>query len=607
MNLINAEHLTHSFTERKVLDDASFILNEGEKVGIIGVNGTGKSTLLRMLAGIIEPDEGSISRKRGLKIGYLPQSPEFNEGHTVLEAALSECPPEDRASKEPEAKKMLNVFAIRNFSQNINELSGGQRKRVALVRTFLSDSDMMILDEPTNHIDSYMAEWLEKELNAYRGAIIMITHDRYFLDSVVSRIVELDHGKCYSYDDNYLGYLAIKEQREAIAAATERKRRSILRNEIRWMMRGARARTTKQKAHIERYENLKNVEPPKHDIEEGFKELSAQMEKVLSARLGNTTVEVDNISKSYGSNVLISGFSYIFLKHDRIGIIGANGCGKTTLLKIMTGLSDPDSGSVKRGQTVRIAYFSQENEQLDPGMKVIEYVKSGAEIVRTSEGTITASQMLERFLFPSNMHYMQIGRLSGGEKRRLYLLRLLMMPSNFLILDEPTNDLDIETLTILEDFLDHYDGIVVTVSHDRYFLDRIAGRIFAFTEGGIIKQYEGGYSDFLEKSGGLASSVNEGKTVVKKSDSETIKKSSNLPKKLKMSFNEQREFDTIEAVISGLEEKLAALDAEASENTANYWKLLEIAAEKEKAEAELEEKMERWAYLTELDEKIKNR
>lgn len=604
MNLLTAEHISHSYTEKKLLDDASFALNEGEKVGIIGVNGTGKSTLLKILAGLLEPDEGTVTRGRNLKIGFLPQTPSFDAGHTVLEAALSECPAEERVVKEPEAKKMLNILAIPEMSQNVNELSGGQRKRVALVRTFLSESDIMILDEPTNHLDSSMAEWLEKTLIAFSGAIIMITHDRYFLDSVANRIVELEHGKLYSYEDNYLGYLALKEQRKAYEDAAERKRQSILRTEIQWMMRGARARTTKQKAHIERYENLKDVAPPNRDIEAGFKELSGQIGKSLTSRMGNTTIELDRISKSYGNRTLIKDFSYIFLKHDRIGIVGSNGCGKSTLLKMINGIVPPDSGSITIGQTISIGYFSQENEWMDDNMKVIDYVREGAEIVHTSEGTITASQMLERFLFPSNMHHALIGRLSGGEKRRLYLLRLLMTATNVLFLDEPTNDLDIQTLTILEDFLDYYDGIVVAVSHDRYFLDRIARRIFAFEEGGIINQYEGGYTDFLEKSGGLAGSVNEKHDNAKNSASSSIQTWKESPKKLKFSFKEQKEYETIEDDISKLETKIAEAEELMAENSSNYGRLMELTETKKELEDELLNKMERWEYLEDLAVKI---
>jgi ATP-binding cassette subfamily F protein uup len=606
MNLLTAEHLSHSYTSKKLLDDASFSLNEGEKVGIIGVNGTGKSTLLKILAGLLTPDEGTVTKGTGLKTGFLPQTPLFEEGATVLEAAMSECPKEDCSRMEPEAKKMLTKLAITGFDQKIDELSGGQRKRVALVRTFLSEADILILDEPTNHLDSSMAEWLEYYLNDLKAAIIMITHDRYFLDSVAGRIVELDHGKLYSYDDNYLGYLALKEQRKAYENAAERKRQSILRTEIQWMMRGARARSTKQKAHIERYENLRDVEPPKRDVEAGFNELSSQMGKTLSSRMGNTTIELEHISKAYGDKILIKDFSYIFLKNDRVGIIGANGCGKSTLLKIINGVTEPDSGNVKIGQTVSIGFFSQENESLDENMRVIDYVREGAEVINTTEGRITASQMLERFLFPADMHYALISRLSGGEKRRLILLRILMTATNVLFLDEPTNDLDIETLTILEDFLDHYTGIVVTVSHDRYFLDRVVNRIFAFEEGGQIKQYEGGYTDFLQKSGGLAASVNDKKSNVKNSGSESVNTWKTAPKKAKFSYKEQREYETIEGEIETLEKKIEEVTAEAEKNTSNYGRLMELNETKEKLEEELLNKMERWEYLEDLAKKIQN-
>ncbi len=606
MNLLTAEHITHSYTTKKLLDDTAFSLNEGEKVGIIGINGTGKSTLLKILAGLVRPDEGTVTKGNGLKIGFLPQTPTYDEGMSVIDAAMSECPKTDYERLLPEAKKMLNKLAIPDFSQNITELSGGQRKRVALVRTFLSEADILILDEPTNHLDSSMAEWLEHYLNDFKGAIIMITHDRYFLDSVASRIVELDHGKLYSYDDNYLGYLALKEQRKAYENAAERKRQSILRTEIQWMMRGARARSTKQKAHIERYENLRDVEPPKRDVEAGFTELNSQMGKTISSRMGNTTIELEHISKSYGDKVLIRDFSYIFLKNDRIGIIGPNGCGKSTLLKIINGIVEPDSGTVKIGQTVNIGFFSQENESLDENMRVIDYVREGAEIIRTTEGNLTASQMLERFLFPSDMHYACISRLSGGEKRRLCLLRILMTATNVLFLDEPTNDLDIETLTILEDFLDHYTGIVVTVSHDRYFLDRIARRIFAFEENGNLKQYEGGYTDFLEKSGGMQSSVNEKRNNTKNSASESVNTWKEAPKKAKFSYKEQREYETIESEIETLEKKIEEVTLEAEKNTSNYGKLMELTAEKDKLEEELLNKMERWEYLEDLAKRIEN-
>ncbi len=427
MNLLTAEHITHSYTERLLFDDVSFSLNEGEKVGIIGVNGTGKSTLLKIISGIVIPDEGTVVKGNHLTICYLPQTPEFAHDDTVITAALSGCSEQESWEKEPEAKNMLTRLGVSDFSQPVNQLSGGQRKRIALVRTLLSGADILVLDEPTNHLDSAMAEWLEQYLQNFRGALVMITHDRYFLDNVVTRIMELERGKLYSYSDSYLGYLALKEERREMELATERKRQSLLRVEIQWMMRGARARSTKQKAHIARYEALKDVQPPAIDEK-------LEMASVAS-RLGRTTVELEGISKSFGDQTLIRNFSYIFLRNDRIGIVGANGCGKSTLMKIINGVLEPDSGSLVIGQTVKMGYFSQENEAMDDSLKVIEYVREGAEIIQTPTGNVTASQMLERFLFPSNMHYMPIEKLSGGEKRRLYLLRILMEAPNVLFLD----------------------------------------------------------------------------------------------------------------------------------------------------------------------------
>ncbi|MDD5993874.1 MAG: ABC-F family ATP-binding cassette domain-containing protein, partial [Clostridiales bacterium] len=485
MNLLTAEGITHSYNDRRLFSDLSFHLNEGEKVGLIGINGTGKSTLLKIIAGLLSPDEGTVIRGNQLTLSYLPQTPEFKEDDTVLSAALSGLTDHGIWEREPDAKNMLTRLGITEFSKPIQQLSGGQRKRVALVRTLLTNADILVLDEPTNHLDSAMAEWLEATLQKYRGALVMITHDRYFLDSVVTRIVELEQGKLYSYADSYLGYLALKSQRKEMEAATERKRQSLLKTEIQWMMRGARARSTKQKAHIARYEALRDVQPPKQAE-------TVQMSSV-SSRLGRTTIELNGICKSYDDHTLIRDFSYIFLKNDRIGIIGPNGCGKTTLMNMINGLVTPDSGTIAIGQTVKIGYFSQENEAMDESLRVIDYVREGGEFIHTKDGTVSASVMLERFLFPPDHQYSIIGKLSGGEKRRLYLLRILMEAPNILILDEPTNDLDIATLTRLEDYLDSFDGIVITVSHDRYFLDRVVSRIFCF-ENGTIKQYEGGYT-----------------------------------------------------------------------------------------------------------------
>lgn len=602
MNLLTAEGITHSYNDRRLFSDLSFHLNEGEKVGLIGINGTGKSTLLKIIAGLLSPDEGTVIRGNQLTLSYLPQTPEFKEDDTVLSAALSGLTDHGIWEREPDAKNMLTRLGITEFSKPIQQLSGGQRKRVALVRTLLTNADILVLDEPTNHLDSAMAEWLEATLQKYRGALVMITHDRYFLDSVVTRIVELEQGKLYSYADSYLGYLALKSQRKEMEAATERKRQSLLKTEIQWMMRGARARSTKQKAHIARYEALRDVQPPKQAE-------TVQMSSV-SSRLGRTTIELNGICKSYDDHTLIRDFSYIFLKNDRIGIIGPNGCGKTTLMNMINGLVTPDSGTIAIGQTVKIGYFSQENEFLDPSMKLIEYVRKGAEIIHTPTGTITASQMLERFLFPSNMHYALIEKLSGGERRRLYLLRILMEAPNVLFLDEPTNDLDIETLTILEDYLDNFAGIVITVSHDRYFLDRVVRRIFAFEKNGHIAQYEGGYSDYLQKAGDKISTMS---TISDKKENsrnpDSLSKDSwkkNAPKKLKFSYKEQREYETIEEDIQNLEEKILSLEKEMEESASNYSRLTELNQEKETAEMALLEKMERWEYLENLAAQIEN-
>lgn len=608
MNLITAEHLTHSYTERKLFDDASFSLNEQEKVGIIGINGTGKSTLLKILAGREEPDEGTVIMGRNLRIGYLPQNPVFPESFDALTAAL---PLADDISGSPmdyeaNAKSMLTKLGITQLNQNITELSGGQRKRIALVRTLLTPSDILILDEPTNHLDSAMAEWLETFLKNTKSALIMITHDRYFLDSVVNRIVEIDKGKLYSYSCNYLGYLERKAQREEIEMATERKRQSLLRVEIAWMQRGARARSTKQKAHIARYEALRDTAAPVRDS-------SVEMASV-SSRLGKTTVELEHITKSYGDRTLIHDFSYIFLRDDRIGIIGPNGCGKSTLMKIIAGSVEPDSGTVTIGQTVKIGYFSQENEALDENMRVIDYVRSGAEYIRQPDGSlITASAMLERFLFPGDMQYALIKKLSGGEKRRLYLLRILMEAPNVLFLDEPTNDLDIATLTILEDYLDHFDGIVAVVSHDRYFLDRVVRRIFSYEEDGRLVQYEGGYTDYLHACEAKNTTA-DGHTnnSVSKAPSEaepakTVNRNNwkdGQTKKKKMTYQEQKDFETIEDDIAAIEERLDAIDTEMTQAASDFVQLAKLSEEKEKLSQELEQKMDRWMYLEELAQEL---
>lgn len=610
MNLITAEHLTHSYTERLLLDDTSFSLGENEKVGIIGINGTGKSTLLKILAGIVEPDSGKITMGRNLRIGYLSQKPEFTNKITALEAALplKKDIADSPANYEPQAKNMMNKLGFKNHTQPIEELSGGQRKRIALIRTLLTPADILILDEPTNHLDSAMNEWLEDYLKKYRGALIMITHDRYFLDTVVNRIVEIDKGKLYSYECNYLGFLERKAQREEIANATERKRQSLLKTEIAWMMRGARARSTKQKAHIQRYENLRDMKAPATD---STIEISS-----ASSRLGKTTIELEHISKSYDNIPVISDFTYFFLRNDRVGIIGPNGCGKSTLMNIITGNVTPDSGIVTIGQTVKIGYFSQENEAMDESLRVIDYVREGGEVIHTKDGTVSASVMLERFLFPPDQQYSIIGKLSGGEKRRLYLLRILMEAPNILILDEPTNDLDIATLTRLEDYLDSFEGIVITVSHDRYFLDRVVSRIFCF-ENGTIKQYEGGYTDYLNHTthkldvtdAGISSSEKNSPDddTAEETDKPKVTKDNwkdGQTKKLKMSYKEEKEFETIESDIATLEQQIEDTDNEMLKAANDFVKLGELSAKKEELQKELEHKMDRWMYLEELADKI---
>lgn len=610
MNLITAEHLTHSYTERLLLDDTSFSLGENEKVGIIGINGTGKSTLLKILAGIVEPDSGKITMGRNLRIGYLSQKPEFANKITALEAALplKKDIADSPANYEPQAKNMMNKLGFKNHTQPIEELSGGQRKRIALIRTLLTPADILILDEPTNHLDSAMNEWLEDYLKKYRGALIMITHDRYFLDTVVNRIVEIDKGKLYSYECNYLGFLERKAQREEIANATERKRQSLLKTEIAWMMRGARARSTKQKAHIQRYENLRDMKAPTTD---STIEISS-----ASSRLGKTTIELEHISKSYDNIPVISDFTYFFLRNDRVGIIGPNGCGKSTLMNIITGNVTPDSGIVTIGQTVKIGYFSQENETMDESLRVIDYVREGGKVIHTKDGTVSASVMLERFLFPPDQQYSIIGKLSGGEKRRLYLLRILMEAPNILILDEPTNDLDIATLTRLEDYLDSFEGIVITVSHDRYFLDRVVSRIFCF-ENGTIKQYEGGYTDYLNHTthklnvtdAGISSSEKNSPDddTAEETDKPKVTKDNwkdGQTKKLKMSYKEEKEFETIENDIATLEQQIEDTDNEMLKAANDFVKLGELSAKKEELQKELEHKMDRWMYLEELADKI---
>ena len=615
MNLVTAEHLTKSYTERLLFDDTDFSINEGDKIGLIGINGTGKSTLLKMVAGLEEPDSGRIVRGRNLDIRYLPQNPAFHPGETVLESVLRENEGHEHVwDLESQAKSMLNRLGIPDFNEKVEHLSGGQKKRAALASVLLSTAELLILDEPTNHLDSEMADWLEDYLKKFKGALLMITHDRYFLDSVTNRIVELDNGKLYSYQANYEGFLELKAERMDMEKASERKRQSILRTELAWMQRGARARSTKQKGRIQRFETLRDKKGP---VEDGKVEMES-----ISSRLGRTTIEISDLCKSYGDKVLVKDYTYFFLKDDRIGYIGPNGSGKSTLMKMIAGWVKPDSGTIEIGQTVKLGYFSQENEDMDTSLKVIDYIKNVAEYVKTKDGSISASQMLERFLFPPSVQYTVIEKLSGGERRRLYLLKILMSAPNVLILDEPTNDLDIQTLMILEDYLDSFQGIVITVSHDRYFLDRVVGRIFAFEGDGKLQQYEGGFTDYqaakAEREAKLAESAAENPASAKKSadkgngtaaegDPEGNAPRTNVKpreKKLKFSYKEQREWDTIEDDIAKLEEAVENLEKEIEASATNFTKLNELMKEKEEKEAALEEKMDRWVYLNDLAEQI---
>lgn len=616
MNILTLEHIKKNYTDRMLFDDASFFLQEGEKVGVIGINGTGKTTLLRMIMGEEEPDEGTVTIANHVVLRYLPQHPEFAPDKSSLECVLEgNVTDENRWSIESDAKAMMTRLGIKDFMQPAGQLSGGQRKRLALISVLLSPADILLLDEPTNHLDNDMADWLEDYLKKWRGALIMVTHDRYFLDSVTNRIVEIDKGMIYSYQTNYSGYLELKTQRQEMELASERKRQSILRVELEWIRRGARARSTKQKAHIQRYEELRGRQAPVQDAQV---ELSS-----ISTRLGKTTVELEHVCKAYGERKLIDDFSYIFLKGDRVGFIGPNGCGKSTLMKIIAGIIPQDSGQVTIGQTVKMGYYAQEiasertNDEneidlsyMNPNQRVIDYVKDTAEYIQTVDGVLSASAMLERFLFPPEKQYSPIGKLSGGEKKRLNLIRALASSPNFILLDEPTNNLDIATLTILEDYLDRYEGIVVTVSHDRYFLDRTMKRIFAFEEDGKLKQYEGGYTDYsLKKLAEKEAAETEHakkKDNGQKTDSNVTAKGQRTrgPQKMKFTYQEQKDYETIENDIAELEEKIEVLEAQMEAASTDFVKLNQIMADKEATESLLEEKMDRWMYLEELAARI---
>lgn len=596
MNILNIEHVSKIFGEKVIFDDVSYGIHQGDKIGIIGINGTGKTTILKIIAGLEEPDEGQVITQNGLRITYLPQNPEFPPNATILDYVADGKWQKDWATAS-EAANVLNKLGITDHEEKIEHLSGGQKKRVALARTLVNPADVLILDEPTNHIDNEMAAWLEDYLQKFKGALIMVTHDRYFLDRVTNKILEISHGKLYSYEANYSKFLELKAQREEMELAGERKRQSVLRMELEWAKRGCRARSTKQRARLERLEALKNGTAP-------VKDQRVEMDSV-ETRMGKKTIELHHVSKSFGEKKVVDDFTYIILRNQRLGIIGPNGCGKSTLMKMIAGILKPDAGEIEWGDTIKIGYFAQEVPDMDRSLRVIDYIREVAEYIPTKDGKISASMMLERFLFDSAMQYTPVEKLSGGEKRRLYLLKVLMEAPNVLLLDEPSNDIDIPTLTILEDYLDSFAGIVVAVSHDRYFLDNMADRIFAFEGEGHLVQYEGGYTDYLEAYERKQSTSSPAEVSV-----ETEKKSSrndwkqNRKEKLKFSYKEEREFETIDEDIEKLEEKIASLEEDMMKNATNSGKLREIVEEKEKAEKALAEKMDRWVYLNDLAERI---
>lgn len=598
MNIINIEHISKIYGEKTIYEDASFGIQQGDKIGIVGINGTGKSTLLKMVAGEEVPDDGQIIRQNGLKIAYVPQNPVFPDGADIRSYAFGNGEGEDW-----QVESNLMELGITDLDQKIEHLSGGQKRRVVLAKTLAGDFDVLLLDEPTNHLDGAMIAWLEEYLRGYRGTILMVTHDRYFLDRVTNRILEISRGKMYGYDADYSGFLELKAAREEMELASERKRQSILRMELEWAKRGCRARTTKQRARLERLEALKNGKAP---VQDQTVELGS-----VETRMGKKTIELHHVSKSYGEKKILEDYSYIVLKNQRLGIIGPNGCGKSTFMKMIAGQAEPDSGKIEIGETIKIGYFAQEEQHMDDSRRVIDYVKDIAEYITTTDGKISASSLLERFLFTPDMQYAPIGKLSGGEKRRLYLLGVLAENANVLLLDEAGNNLDIPTLTILEDYLNSFSGIVIAVSHDRYFLDNIADRILELDGNGHVTQYEGGYTDYLEaKKKRMDIHAETANTPRTKSTAEAAAGKTgkdwkqDQPQKLKFSYKEQREYETIDEDIAALEEKLERIERQIEANATNSVKLKELLEEQEKAQGELDEKMERWVYLNDLAERI---
>ena len=632
VNILSAEGISKSYSEKILFENIDLGINEGEKIGLIGINGTGKTTLLKVIAGVEPHDKGRIITGNGIRIEYLPQNPDFEAGATVLQQvfkggspvmellreyeymlqSVNENPEDSQLEKrlveltqrmdsmdawtvESEAKAVLTKLGISDFEADVSTLSGGQRKRIAMASALINPSDLLILDEPTNHIDNETVDWLEKYLNKRKGALLMVTHDRYFLDRVVNRIIELDKGKLYSYQANYSRFVEMKAEREELEQSSERKRQNLLRTELEWIKRGAKARSTKQKARIERFEKLQ---------QEGIAASTGSVEiEVGSSRLGRKTIEMEHIAKCFSEHCVIKDFSYIVLRDDRIGIVGPNGSGKSTLLKIIAGRLEPDCGSVATGETVKIGFFTQESDEMDVNLRVIEYIREEAEVITTTNGTISASQMLERFLFPPNVQWTPISKLSGGERRRLYLLRILMGAPNILLLDEPTNDLDIQTLTILESYIDEFPGAVIAVSHDRYFLDRVADKIFSFEGGGNIRQYAGNYSDYQESKENREEE-NEAGTSKRENEEKSSYFENKKDRPLKFTFKEQREYEQIDGIIAGLESELETLDTAMENAASDFSRLQELITKKDGIEKQLEEAMERWVYLNELAETI---
>jgi len=626
MNLLSLENISKSYSEKPLLDNISLGINEGDKIGIIGVNGVGKSTLLKIATGVEQPDSGRLIKGNSISIEYLPQNPYFDGSATVLEQvfkgesalmklirdyekAIQDLSTQsdrlmrlnnemDRLqgwSLESEAKTVLTKLGITDFEAKIDTLSGGQRKRIALASALISPSDLLILDEPTNHLDNTTIDWLEEYLNKRKGALLMITHDRYFLDRVVNEIVELDRGSLYLYKGNYSDFIEKKLERDEKEAGSERKRQGLLKKELAWIRKGAKARTTKQKARIDRFEKLNESNV---DIDDSKLEIS-----VASSRLGKKVIEIENITKAYDEKTVIDKFSYILLRNDRVGIIGANGSGKSTLINMIAGRMQPDAGVIDVGETVKIGLFSQESYHMNESLRVIEFIKEGAELLSTAEGEkITASQMLEKFLFEPSEQWTPISKLSGGEKRRLHLLRVLMEAPNVLLLDEPTNDLDIETLTILEDYIENFQGAVVAVSHDRYFLDKMANKLFSFEENGSIVKYTGNYSDYKEFNDAEKLVIQSNDKKNSGDSKEAVERSKE--RALKFTFKEQKEYEQIDTVIADLEEKIQEVDSKIGTTTADYVLLQQLMTEKEDIENKLEQQMERWIYLNDLAERI---